>query len=114
MPGRGSWWRAGLLFAVGLLLLAAGITYFVLPAGSLPALMPGHRSGESLHLLPAALFSLFGAVTLAVLAALSVPKAATRDRSVVVAPRLGRPAEPGDAPGSGFVPRRPPPDRPDG
>jgi Mn2+/Fe2+ NRAMP family transporter len=38
-----------LLVLIGLILIAAGIAYFVVKAGSLPSFMPGHIAGSSAH-----------------------------------------------------------------
>ena len=36
---------AGVAILVGVLLLAAAVTYFITPAGSLPGFLPGHEAG---------------------------------------------------------------------
>ena len=38
-----------LLVLIGLVLIAAGIVYFVVKAGSLPSFMPGHIAGSTGH-----------------------------------------------------------------
>jgi len=36
---------AGVAILVGILLLAAAVIYFIIPAGSLPGFLPGHEAG---------------------------------------------------------------------
>jgi len=38
-----------LLIVVGLLLIAVGVTYFVVKSGSLPSFFPGHVAGSTAH-----------------------------------------------------------------
>ena len=38
-----------LLVLIGLILVAVGIVYFVVKAGSLPSFIPGHIAGSSAH-----------------------------------------------------------------
>ena len=38
-----------LLVLIGLILIAAGVVYFVVKAGSLPSFVPGHIAGSSAH-----------------------------------------------------------------
>lgn len=42
-------WVTGLLFLIGVALVAVGIVYFVEPAGSLPSFFPGHEAGSAHH-----------------------------------------------------------------
>jgi len=39
----------GLVVIVGLVLIAVGIIYFVVKAGSLPSFFPGHVAGSTAH-----------------------------------------------------------------
>jgi hypothetical protein len=39
----------GLVVIVGLVLIAVGIIYFVVKAGSLPSFFPGHVTGSTAH-----------------------------------------------------------------
>jgi hypothetical protein len=43
---RGMTW---LLIALGVVLIALAVYYFVTPAGSLPSFVPGHQAGSSHH-----------------------------------------------------------------
>ena len=56
-----------LLVLIGLVLIAVGIVYFVVKAGSLPSFIPGHIAGSSAHRTKRGLFAIIvGAVVLLV------------------------------------------------
>jgi multisubunit Na+/H+ antiporter MnhB subunit len=67
-----------LLVLIGLVLIAAGIVYFVVKAGSLPSFFPGHIAGSSAHRNKHGLVAVIVGVVVLVLAAMTPALAGRR------------------------------------
>jgi multisubunit Na+/H+ antiporter MnhB subunit len=67
-----------LLVLIGLVLIAVGIVYFVVKAGSLPSFFPGHIAGSSVHRNKHGLVAIIIGVVVLVLAAMTPALAGRR------------------------------------